>query len=408
MKTLLKRLFPDTHPLRLSYHRLRSWLAALQAGFPARKLKVIAVTGTDGKTTTVSMIAHILTLSGRKAGAVSTAFFEINGVRRANPTQKTSIEAKTLQNFLRKLVREGCEYAVIETSSHGLMQGRFNGIKPQVAAITNVTMEHLDYHGTMDEYIRAKAKLFWRLGSMGTKVLNEDDVSFAHLYSIPSSQTIAYAPSKQISNVETTATHSSATLSVEGKRYRIDLSIPGAFNVSNALCALSAATAVGISIQESLDALTTFRGAPGRMESLDIGQPFRIYIDFTVTPVAYEATLASLKSIVPSGKRLLVLTGSCGNRMREKNLPLVGIAWLPAGVNNGTPSGIPAMTSSMMRSGSSLYGSSLATTITSPYFAQMPPIKGRFSRMRLPQLPVSTRSRLPDGTILLSEARVAS
>ncbi len=157
MKSLVKRALSDTNPLRILYHRIKNEFTALRMGYPARKLTVIAITGTDGKTTTVAMVVHILRKAGIKAGAVSTAFFEVDGIREANPTQKTSVDSSTLQSFLVRLVREGCTHAVIEVSSHGLMQGRLAGIVPAVAAITNVTMEHLDYHGTMEQYIAAKA-----------------------------------------------------------------------------------------------------------------------------------------------------------------------------------------------------------------------------------------------------------
>lgn len=322
MKRLLQTLIPDTHPLRLAYHRLRGRVAAWRAGYPARNLTVIAVTGTDGKTTTVAMIAHILRTARIPVAAVSTAFFEILGKRTANPTQKTSVGAATLQSFLRKAVDSGVTHAVVEASSHGLLQGRLTGIIPTVAAITNVTMEHLDYHGSMDAYIAAKALLFRAMGGRGTKVLNEDDQSFPGLSRIPSARTLTYSPKKQLSAVVGDFESTAATLAMDGGEYRIELTIPGAHNLENALCAVRCAGAVGISPQESIHALKTFTGAGGRMESIDAGQPFRVFIDFTVTPAAYERTLESARRIA-NGHRLLVLTGSCGDRMREKR-PMVG------------------------------------------------------------------------------------
>jgi UDP-N-acetylmuramoyl-L-alanyl-D-glutamate--2,6-diaminopimelate ligase len=322
MKRFLKALFADTHPLRLLYHRSRSVIAALRAGLPARKLTVIGITGTDGKTTTVAMVAHILKSAGIPYGAVSTAFFDVNGKRRANPTQKTSVSAARLQSFLRDLVRGGMTHAVVEASSHGLLQGRLACLYPSVAGITNVTMEHLDYHGSMDEYIAAKGLLFRALRRRGAKVLNRDDVSFVPLSAISSKQTFNYSPKSQITGINCDEHSSDAVLTIDNKSIPIRLPVPGTYNLENALCAIHCAMAVGIDPILATASLATFSGAGGRMESIVCGQPFHVFIDFTVTPAAYERTLASARRI--TGKnRLLVLTGSCGDRMPEKR-PVVG------------------------------------------------------------------------------------
>lgn len=322
MKALLKRLLPDTHPVRLTYHRTKNQLIALRAGYPAKKLTVIAVTGTDGKTTTVAMIAHILEKTGIKAGAVSTAFFQIGAERKPNPTQKTSVDAGALQTFLRTLVNSGCTHVVIEASSHGLLQGRLSGITPSIAAITNMSMEHLDYHGTMEEYMKAKALLFRALRGRGTKVLHRDDPTCAAFSAIPSTKTFLYSPKNQLSDIRSEKDRVSATLSTGEGTAALQMHLPGAFNLENALCAITVAQALGIGAERAAEALEDFQGAGGRMERVDSGQPFHVFIDFTVTPAAYERTLASARNIA-AGHRLLVLTGSCGDRMREKR-PLVG------------------------------------------------------------------------------------
>jgi UDP-N-acetylmuramyl tripeptide synthase len=198
MKKLLKRLFPDTHPVRILGHRLKNQLIALLAGYPAKALTVIGVTGSDGKTTTVGMIAHILRSQGIKAGAVSTAFFEIDGAREPNPTQKTSVGARSLQKFLRRVVQSGCTHVVIEASSHGLMQGRLAGLTPKVAVITNLSMEHLDYHGTMEDYMLAKSLLFKAMRGHGTKVLNTDDRTYFVYQGIRSDATVSFGNTEPI------------------------------------------------------------------------------------------------------------------------------------------------------------------------------------------------------------------
>src|SRR3989344_2942983 len=322
MIRLLKKLIPETHPFMLLYHRIRSWLAAMNAGFPARKLFVIGVTGTDGKTTTVAMISHILHVAGIKVGAVSTAFYEINGIRTVNPTQKTSVGASVLQAFLNRLLREKCTHAVIETSSHGLLQGRLAGIKPDIATVTNTSAEHLDYHGTMENYIGAKSMLFKTVKPDGIKVLNSDDSSYQTFLQIASGRSVSYSPANQIKNPEASPLSCRATFAIDGNNMAVNLNIPGNFNLYNALCAVTVAAKAGVDPEFSCSALKSFKGAGGRMERIDAGQDFEVYVDFTVTPASYEHTLSAARKIA-GNNRILVLTGSCGDRMPEKR-PLVG------------------------------------------------------------------------------------
>lgn len=343
----LKKLVPETHPLRLFWHRAKAFAAALRYGFPARTLTVIGVTGTDGKTTTVGMVAQILQKSGRETAALSTAFFQIGADVRWNATQKTSPGPFAIQRFLREAAGKGCTHAVLEYSSHGLLQGRTWFTWPRVAAITNLSEEHLDYHGTMEEYLRAKRMLFTMLRGQGTKVLNGDDRSYEDLIDVPSFRTVVTtAEPKHGAIVVGTATilwleeeaegenlstalrtGSSRTIihvesgHKERERHPLKLQIPGAFNRMNALAAIGCAIGCGVPAKDAVDALGTFPGIPGRMERIDEGQAFKVYVDFTVTPQSYESTLSSLKAECEG--RLLVLAGSCGDRMKEKR-PVVG------------------------------------------------------------------------------------
>jgi UDP-N-acetylmuramoyl-L-alanyl-D-glutamate--2,6-diaminopimelate ligase len=325
----LKALIPQRSPLRLSWHRAKGFLAALRYGFPARSLTIIGITGTDGKTTTVGMTAHILQRAGIKTGALSTAFVQIEDQVTWNTTQKTSPSPFMIQKFLRDLVKNECTHAVIEMSSHGLTQGRVLCTWPLVGAITNTSMEHLDYHGSMQQYRADKGILFRMLRRNGTKVLNLEDESYAMYRDIPAAHTMTYAtesPNADLSaeNIHIVDGRIVATLRQKsGETCELTLAIPGHFNVENALTAIGSALALGIPLRTAAEALKDFRGVPGRMERIDEGQPFSLYVDFTVTPHAYERTLSTLREMLPAGKRLLVLTGSCGDRMREKR-PLVG------------------------------------------------------------------------------------
>ncbi|HVW66793.1 MAG TPA: UDP-N-acetylmuramoyl-L-alanyl-D-glutamate--2,6-diaminopimelate ligase [Candidatus Peribacteraceae bacterium] len=331
----LKRLIPEQHPLRLLWHKSKALAAATRYGFPARKLTVIGITGTDGKTTTVGMTAHILQQNGVKVGALSTAFFQINEEITWNATQKTSPSPFLIQKFLKRLVNEGCTHAVLEYSSHGLVQGRTTFTYPQIAGITNISEEHLDYHGTMKEYIHAKSLLFRMLNGRGTKVLHASDATTESFIRIRTDSTILYDRKRPVEKSDTQLwlsdirndAHPSATVHSQRNASPgtapLSLNVTGEFNLENALCAVGCSMAAGIDLQRATEALKTFMGIPGRMEMIDEGQDFSVYVDFTVTPQSYEKTLSTLKSMLKPGKKLLVLTGSCGDRMKEKR-PIVG------------------------------------------------------------------------------------
>ena len=334
---VIKDRIGNKNPLRLGYHWCRALLAAVHYGFPARKLTVIGVTGTDGKTTTVCMIAHALTKRGIRCGALSTSFFQIGDRTEWNETRKTSPSPFLVQRFLRDLTREGCTHAVLEYSSHGLVQHRTAFTWPRVAVITNTAQEHLDYHRSLAQYRHDKAKLFRMLQGKGAKVLNAKDGSFDVLKRIPSQHTYLFnsmnhepstinefmVHSSWLTDIRVTTDGCAATLHSDRSIFDLRLPLPGTFNLANALAAIAATHAVGVPVADAVRALADVRGAPGRMERVDEGQPFSVFIDFTVTPQAYAAALSAATAMRDPGKRLLVLAGSCGDRMREKR-PEIG------------------------------------------------------------------------------------
>ncbi len=331
----LKRAIGNRNPVRLGYHAAKAFVAAAASGFPARKLTVIGITGTDGKTTTVGMVAHILHESGINVGALSTAFFRVQDKVEWNETRLTSPSPFAVQRFLKKLVDAGCTHAVIEYSSHGLVQHRTDFTYPKVAAITNLSEEHLDYHGTMEQYQADKKILFKMLNGQGTKVLNRDDRTFVDYQTVPSSKTFTYGKSKPenadsgahywMTDLEGTRDSLSATVhrTNSDESFELKLTVPGLFNLENALCALCCTEAAGIGFVQGSKAIESYRSAPGRMEKIDAGQDFSVYVDFTVSPNAFVKTMEALRATMTPGQRLLVMTGSCGDRMREKR-PQIG------------------------------------------------------------------------------------
>ena len=317
MKKLIRSFLGHRSTLLLAYHALRAFLAALRYGFPGRRLTIIGITGSDGKTTTVGMVHHIFSTAGIKAGALSTAFLHDGTEFLLNKTQKTSPSPFVVQKLLRTLIRNGCTHAVLEYSSHGLVQHRLDYTWPKVAGITNTSEEHLDYHKTMEQYRRDKRLLFKMTGPKGIHVLNTDDETYKTYKDVPAEKKVEYSTA----HVDIQATTHGTSATVEGEY--IELQLLGAFNIQNALCAIGCSAAIGIPRQECIEHLRSFNGASGRMEQVDAEQSFTVIIDFTVTPNAYKKTLSTIQSCLPEGKKLLVLTGSCGDRMKEKR-PQVG------------------------------------------------------------------------------------
>lgn len=336
----IKNAIGHRSPIRLAYHFGKAIIAALRYGFPARSLIVIGVTGTDGKTTTASMVAHILRHAGHTVGIASTAFFDDGTGPKENPSHLTSISPFVLQRLLRTMIHNGCTHAVLEASSHGLVQHRLDWTFPIVAAVTNTALEHLDYHGTMEQYRKDKGRLFQMLRGSGTKVLNSTDGTFEMYSKIASEKTIAWkgvqgyqgvrgirgteaSPDLWISDVHSSASTTSATLHTPSVMCNLQLSIPGTYNLENALAAIGCALALRINPQRSVEALKSFAGIPGRLERIEEGQPYSVFVDFAVSPQSYEKALETLRSIIGESGRVIVLCSSCGNRMREKR-PLIG------------------------------------------------------------------------------------
>lgn len=343
----LKQLIPQN--IKNLYHLAQAILANFWYGFPSRKIRVIGVTGSDGKTTTVQMIGRILEEAGKKVAVASTINFRINGHEEKNLSHFTTESSFVVQKFVKKAIENGCEYLVLETSSHSLDQYRVWGVEYQTAVITNVTREHLDYHKTMEKYRQAKRKLF---KNVKTAIVNLDmenpqeflqykaDKKFGYSTKISNLHHASPAGGFQAAsdsnfevikaeNIKLGINFSKFTISAQGgsASARQDtsfiLNIPGVFNIENAL----AATCVGLS--ENIDSLTIKRalekikGIPGRMEIIPNKKELNIVVDFALTPNALEKLYRLLFGIKQEGAKIIAVFGSCGERDRGKR-PIMG------------------------------------------------------------------------------------
>lgn len=305
------------------YHLTHSVMACVWYGFPAKKLRVIGVTGTNGKTTTTQFIARILTESGKKVAMASTINFQIREKSWVNDSKFTTMSPWKLQRFLHDAVNERCEYAVIETSSHALDQNRVWGIPYEIAVMTNVTREHLDYHKTMGQYREAKCRLFCRAKERVVNLDMEDPMFFCGT----NSKTVTYSTK----NPQAVLLASDITLDFKGTEFVVDgthfhLNIPGLFNIENALAALGVARILSIDLGVAQKALASVMGVPGRMELVPNPMNADILIDYAVTPDAFEKLYASILPLKIPGSQIIHVFGACGERDRGKRPQLGEIA----------------------------------------------------------------------------------
>lgn len=314
------RLVPQF--LKNVYHLSGAAVANVVFGFPGRKLRVVGVTGTDGKTTTVACIAAILCEAGKKTAVASTINFRIGERQWVNVSKFTTLSGWKVQKFLHEAVLAGCEVAVLEVSSHALDQGRVFGIPFEVAVITNATREHLDYHGTMKEYRRAKRRLFDR-AKVG--IVNLDMEDSEEFLETPPPKKITYSrldTSADVLAEGVEATLDGSTFSVGETKFHLVL--PGLFNVENALAAIAAVLPFDVSFEIASRALAEIKGVPGRMERVPNDRDITILIDYAVTPNALENLYSLVSKMKPNeSAKIISVFGACGDRDRGKR-PLMG------------------------------------------------------------------------------------
>lgn len=327
MIPFLRKIIPERSALRLLYHKISAILAALAYRFPSHRLKIIAVTGTSGKSTTVELVHYLLQHSGKKAGALSTINFHFGKQVEPNTTLRTSLRPWTTQRLLRRMVREGLEYCVLEVSSHAIDQNRLWGVSVDMALLTNVRdQEHLDYHGTFAEYLRVKLQLFKSLnlhfrksGTPKSAILNADDPHFEIFDTVAVDRKWTYSREKnadvRASDITLMAQKTAFTLHIPNHKLHLSVPLIGRHNLENLLAAMAVALFFRCSVERVKKSLVTFEGVPGRLEVVTQKEPFSVVVDFSYKPSALEAVLKTLRDIVK--KRIIVVWGGAGGRSRK-------------------------------------------------------------------------------------------
>lgn len=311
--------------LEKSYRKSRAKIISARYGNPAHDLRVIAVTGTNGKTTTVNFLNEILKEAGYRTAMFSTANIEIAGEQTVNDTNSTTATVARLQKFFRDAKKADVEFALIEATSHALDQYKFEGVPIEMAIMTNLTQDHLDYHKTMENYAAAKAKLFEMNPNL--VVLNADDEWFDYFNNFATeSQKITYGEGEsadiKIEKIKLYKKGSEANLRIDNNvELEIATNLPGEFNIYNMTAAAAGAYLLGISLKDIQEGIANLEGVSGRFEYATPGLPFDTIVDYAHTPDALEKLLKSAKEI--SKNRTILVFGACGDRDREKR-PIMG------------------------------------------------------------------------------------
>ncbi|HZM63583.1 MAG TPA: UDP-N-acetylmuramyl-tripeptide synthetase [Candidatus Saccharimonadales bacterium] len=302
-------------------HLAEAMLVNAKHGFPARGLKVIGVTGTNGKTTTCFLIHRMLHEAGYKVGLMTTVAYGAGSDIKQNMDHVTTPGPGAILRKVKKLREQGIEWLVLEVTSHALAQHRVWGIPFEIAVMTNLTHEHLDYHGTFERYRDAKRKLFAqtnRYHGLQVGVVNADDAS-AGVFAATIKNPVLYGIKKgdvRADKVKLTAAGVSYQAKAAGETYDIKCNLPGSFNVYNSLAAVSVGRAVGLSKKEIEQGIAALEGVEGRMTKIDEGQDFDIIIDYAHTPDSFEKLFKDIKPVIQG--RLLVMFGSAGRRDEAK------------------------------------------------------------------------------------------
>lgn len=326
-KKIVRKVFPvkAIHTAEETYRRGR--IVALQArhGFPARRMRVVAVTGTNGKTTTCCYINAVLKAGGLKTALFTTAVIEMNGESQLNTSHRTVPLTAQLLSFFKEARRNRVDVVILEVTSQALHQHKVLGIPIEIAVMTNLTQDHLDYHQTMDRYASAKARLFSRYMRPKYCVLNGDDEWFNYFrdQSVGIVKTYGKGQANDVRIQDEQLAGSGSVWNFVEMRKALGLrtQIPGEFNVFNATAAAVVGGLMGLSAAQIKQGVASLASVPGRMESIDAGQPYTVLVDYAHTPDALERVLQAGRQIADG--RVITVFGATGDRDTSKR-PVMG------------------------------------------------------------------------------------
>ncbi len=294
-------------------------------GHPSRKLKTIGVTGTNGKTTITYIIESILKGLGEEPGVIGTISHRLNG--KVTPAKNTTPGPIELQSILSRVRKASGRYVIMEVSSHALDQHRVERISYDAAVFTNITPEHLDYHKTLNEYFNAKVKIFDKLKDGASAILNMDDKLVAPLKDVIKKRVITYGlgggSDIKALNIRLSSDSSRFDIATPDGSFNVLTRLIGRYNISNILAAVAACLATGIDIKAMKNGIEAMMFVPGRLEPIECGQPFGVFVDFAHTEDALNNTLSALRDV--SKAKIITVFGCGGNRDRKKR-PLMGKA----------------------------------------------------------------------------------
>jgi len=328
---LVERLMDASVP-QLIASNSRAALADCSAefyGHPSRELMTIGLTGTDGKTTTSFLVHDVFRQTGHPTGMIGTVGITIGQKRTDELSHQTTPESNLVHGYLREMVEAGVDTAIVEATSHGLAMHRLDGVEFDIAGVTNITREHLEFHGTVERYRQAKTILLTRVASRhGVVVLNADDPgAMSVVSSATGADLVFYSAGGGDAHIRAErivlgnrGTRFDAV--IDGTSCTVVLPLIGDFNVANALCAIGVCRAADVPLSDIIAALGNSGGAPGRMNRIFAGQPFTVIVDYAHTPESLRKVLSLLRGLQGQG-RLIVVTGSAGERDTGKR-PLQG------------------------------------------------------------------------------------
>lgn len=307
LKNSLEKFIPSF--LLTCYHFLLAFFGAFFYGFPSKKLKIIGITGTGGKSTVVEFCHQIFKEAGYKTASISSISFKIKDKEWPNTLKMTMPGRLKLQRFLRQAVKAGCQYAILEVTSEGILQHRQKFIDFDVAVFTNLSPEHIEHHGSFEKYREAKGKLFEQTKKV--HIVNLNDKNAAYFSKFEAEKKIGFPEAKNIQE-------NSTGISFEVQNTKFNLNLLGKFNVQNALAAICVGLSQGIELETCKKALKKVKEIPGRMEIV-IKEPFRVIVDYAHTPDSLEKVYQTIQ-----GSRMICVLGATGGGRDKWKRPKLG------------------------------------------------------------------------------------